>query len=116
MATVVEYRHDFTARVRHLTQVMTQSQLADFVGVSRSSVSRWADGSDTPSDTNAELILDVDYILGRYAQHHPAEQFHNWFGAANAFLNGAQPKDVLLLEGPTRVINALHAEIAGSFA
>ena len=116
MATVVEYRPDFASRVGHITQVMSQSALADLVGVSRSSVSRWRDGSDTPSEDRAALVLDLDYILGQYAQHYPAGRFHDWFTSANAFVNGARPHDVLVAEGPTRVIQALHAEVAGSFA
>lgn len=116
MATAVDYRPDFASRVGHITQVMTQTDLAGIVGVSRSSVSRWRDGSDTPSESHAALVLDLDYILGQYAQHHPAARFHDWFTSANAFLNSARPHDVLLVEGPTRVIQALHAEVAGSFA
>ena len=116
MATAVDYRPDFASRVTHITQVMSQSAFADLVGVSRSSVSRWRDGADTPSEGHAALVLDVDYILGQYAQHYPAARFREWFTSANAFLNGARPHDVLLVEGPTRVIQALHAEAAGSFA
>ena len=116
MSTTTEYRPDFTSRVRHITQIMTQAHLAALVGVSRSSVSRWIDGSDVPSDTNAAMVLDIDYILGQYAQAYPAVRLHDWFVSSNAFLNGALPRDVLVLEGPTRVIDALHAEAAGSFA
>lgn len=116
MAATLEYRPDFGARVSHITQVMTQTQLADLVGASRSAVSRWASGDDSPSDERAELLLDVDYILGQFAQHYPAHRFHGWFDHGNAFLNGARPCDVLRVEGPTRVIEALHSEVAGSFA
>lgn len=116
MATAIDYRPDFAARVTHITQVMTQTDLAELVGVSRSSVSRWRDGSDTPSEPHGALLLDLDYILGQYAQHYPAVRFREWFTSANAFLNGTRPHDVLLVEGPTRVIEALHAEVAGSFA
>ena len=115
MATI-PYRTDFAARVKHVTQVMNQSALAELCNVSRSSVSRWASGRDIPSDESAPLLLDVDYILGQFALHFPADRFDNWFSSSNAFLNGARPRDVLSLEGPTRVIEAFESEAAGSYA
>lgn len=116
MSATVPYRPDFTRRVEHVTRVMTQTQLGKVVGVGRSSVSRWKSGEDIPKDRHAALLLDVDYILAQFAQHYPADRFPGWFTSSNAFLNGARPQDVLTLEGPTRVIEALHAEAAGSFA
>lgn len=116
MPASVAYRVEYSSRLQHVTQVMSQTEFARLVGVSKSAVSRWSDGSDIPSESNARLLLDVDYILGQYAQSYPAERFRRWLSSANAFLDGARPRDVLVLEGPTRVLEALHAEVAGSFA
>ena len=116
MAAAVHYQSDVNRRVRALAGLLTQSTLASIVEVSRSSVSRWVSGDDTPRGANAAAVLDLDFLLARYTLAYPAETFAGWFGAPNAFLNGATPRDVLHLEGPGRVIDALTSETAGSYA
>lgn len=116
MPETVHYQTDFSRRAKLLADVLTQSGLASMVDVSRSSVSRWVKGEDTPKGVNASAVLDLDFIIARYALAYPVTTFRDWFTAPNAFLNGASPKDVLHLEGPSRVIDALSSEIAGSYA
>ncbi|MCB0989983.1 MAG: helix-turn-helix domain-containing protein [Acidimicrobiales bacterium] len=116
MAEAMQYQQDLSRRAQSLADVLTQSGLASIVDVSRSSVSRWVSGEDTPKGANAAAVLDLDFIIARYALTYPTATFRDWFMSPNAFLNGATPKDVLQLEGPGRVIDALSSEIAGSFA
>lgn len=113
--TASGYQPDLGARARALAEVLTQSGLAAIVDVSRSAVSRWVSGDDTPRGTNAAAVLDLDFVIARYALAYPVGTFRDWFAAPNAFLNGATPRDVLRLEGPGRVIDALGSEIAGSY-
>ena len=116
MSETMRYQPDFSQRAKTLADVLTQSGLAAIVDVSRSAVSRWVTGEDTPRGANAAAGLDLDFIIARYALVYPATTFLGWFAAPNAFLNGATPKDVLHLEGPSRVIDALSSEISGSYA
>ena len=116
MAETVQYQPDLSRRARALAEVLTQSGLASIVDVSRSAVSRWVKGEDVPRGVNAAAVVDLDFLIARYALIYPAATFADWFTATNAFLNGASPKDVLHLEGPSRVIDALSSETAGSFA
>lgn len=116
MTDTASYEPDIARRARALADVLTQSGLASIVDVSRSAVSRWISGDDTPRGANAAAVLDLDFVVARYALAYPPATFRAWFGAPNAFLNGATPADVLHLEGPSRVIDALSSEIAGSYA
>ena len=116
MPQTTAYEPDFERRARTLADVLTQSGLASIVEVSRSSVSRWVNGEDTPKGANAAAVLDLDFLVARYALAYPVGTFRDWFTAPNAFLNGASPNDVLHLEGPSRVVDALGSESAGSYA
>lgn len=115
MSIATSYEPDFRQRTRSLSEVLTQAGLAAIVEVSRSSVSRWVKGDDTPKGANASAVLDLDFILARYALVYPVGTFRDWFEASNPFLNGARPADVLRMEGPGRVVDALGSEAAGSF-
>jgi hypothetical protein len=116
VTTSINYDLELDRRAKALAEVLTQSGLAAIVEVSRSSVSRWVSGADIPRGANAATVLDLDFIIGRYALVYPVGTFRRWFESPNAFLNGAAPRDVLHLEGPSRVIDALGAETAGSYA
>lgn len=116
MTDTVHQLPDFSVRAKALADVLTQSGLASIVEVSRSSVSRWVSGEDAPKGGNATAVLDLDFIIGRYALVYPTTTFRDWFAAPNAFLNGASPQDVLQMEGPSRVVDALSSEQAGSYA
>jgi hypothetical protein len=116
VTTSTNYGLELDRRARALAEVLTQSGLAAIVDVSRSSVSRWVSGADLPRGANAAALLDLDFIIGRYALVYPVGTFRRWFDSPNAFLNGASPQDVLQMEGPSRVIDALGAETAGSYA
>ena len=107
---------DLSARVQYLAGVLSQAGVASTLSVSRSSVSRWAKGDDVPRGANATAVVDLDFLVSRYALTYPATTFPGWFQAPNPFLNGASPADVLGLEGPGRVIDALTSEASGSYA
>lgn len=116
MTTATGYEPDFSVRTQALADVLTQAGLAAILEVSRSSVSRWVKGEDSPSGRNAAAVLDLDFLIARYALVYPVTTFANWFAAPNAFLNGATPRSVLHLEGPGRVIDAVTTSAAGSYA
>lgn len=116
MNDTVHYLLGFSVRAKALADVLTQAGLASIVEVSRSSVSRWVSGEDTSKGTNAAAVLDLDFIIARYALVYPTATFRDWFTAPNTFLNGSSPQDLLAMEGPSRVVDALSSEQAGSSA
>lgn len=69
-ASVVDYNNPFPSRLRDLMKNTTQKELADYIGVTRQSVSQYMDGSSQPVANKVSLIADYfnvtsDYLLGR---------------------------------------------------
>lgn len=91
-------------------------KLADTLGVSASQPSRWKSGSEVPSAAVAARLLDLDHVIALAVQTwHPAIVM-DWMTAANGFLDGAKPMDVLLQRGASEVIDALNATLSGAYA
>jgi uncharacterized protein (DUF2384 family) len=89
---------------------------ARLLGVARSQPGRWLRGEEAPSPDSARRLVDLDYVLSRLEQLYEPPLARRWLSAPNAFLEGARPVDVLRLEGPGRVVGAIDATIAGSYA
>lgn len=99
--------------VRHLGGPTT---VARVLQVAKSQPGRWERGLETPSADSARHVLDLDYVLSRLEQVYGSDTAHVWLTSPNAFLGGAHPMDVLMLEGPSAVIEAIDATVAGSYA
>ena len=69
-ASVIDYDAPFPFRLRELMQNTTQKELAEYIGVSRQSISQYMDGSSQPVANKVAQIADyfnvtTDYLLGR---------------------------------------------------
>lgn len=92
------------------------NKLARTLGVSPSQPSRWKSGQEVPSPEVAARLLDLDHVLALAIQAwHPAVVM-DWMTAANGFLEGARPIDVLMQRGSAEVIDALKATLSGAYA
>lgn len=58
---------------------------------------------------------DFEVIVARAAQIWDRAVVDDWLSAANSYLDGARPIDVLRLRGPAEVLEALDAAEAGVF-
>lgn len=101
------------ARVRYLADVIGASQLAAFVGVSRSQPSRWIRGEERPGPTAAPMLIDLEHVIARARLVWGETAATTWLSSANAYLDGARPVDVLQISGPAAVLEALDAETWG---
>lgn len=99
--------------VRHLGG---PTSVARVLQVAKSQPGRWAQGLETPSADSARHVLDLDYVLSRLEQVYGSNTAHVWLTSPNAFLGGARPIDVLMLDGPSAVIEAIDAAVSGSYA
>ena len=90
--------------------------LAELLRVNRSQTTRWRNGTDLPSPMMSRLLLDVDHIFARTRMLWGKDAALAWLTGNNAFLGGARPVDVLRSRGTRDVLDALDAELAGSFA
>lgn len=105
-----------THRVEYLASIFTRAQLARWIGVSPSQTSRWASGAERPGPAAAPALIDLEHVYSRARLVWGEEAARIWLESANAFLSGARPLDVLLTDGPARVLEALDAEMWGGAA
>jgi len=104
-------------RTRWLAEVVGGSgALADMLGVSRSQTSRWASGEERPGPQSAPLLIDLEHVLARARLVWAEPAASTWMTSANTYLGGARPVDVLRLQGPGPVLEALDATAWGSAA
>lgn len=103
-------------RVGYLTEVFSRADLARLIGVSPSQTSRWASGEERPGPAAAPALIDLEHVYARARLVWGGESARVWMEGSNAFLGGARPVDVLLTEGPARVLQALDAEMWGGAA
>lgn len=103
-------------RVLYLTDVFSQAQLAELIGVSPSQTSRWVSGEERPGPTAAPALIDLEHVYSRARLVWGGESARIWLESTNVFLSGARPLDVLLTEGPAQVLLALDAEMWGGAA
>ena len=103
-------------RVTYLSEVFSGTRLAKLIGVSPSQTSRWASGTERPSPAAAPALIDLEHVYARARLVWGGDTARIWLESANAFLGGARPIDVLITEGPMRVLEALDAEMWGGAA
>jgi len=104
-------------RTRWLSDVVGGSgALARLLGVSASQTSRWASGEERPGVVAAPMLIDLEHVLARARLVWAEPAASVWLTSANAHLQGARPVDVLRLQGPGPVLEALDASAWGSAA
>ncbi|CPV66638.1 antitoxin Xre/MbcA/ParS toxin-binding domain-containing protein [Mycobacteroides abscessus] len=102
-------------RVKHLVSVFGATQLAVLLGVNRSQPTQWLSGAERPGARTAPLLIDLDHIVARARLVWGDRAAINWLNGPNSYLSGARPIDVLQMQGPARVLEALDAEAWGSY-
>ncbi|WP_235215780.1 MULTISPECIES: antitoxin Xre/MbcA/ParS toxin-binding domain-containing protein [Mycobacterium] len=99
--------------MRYLAEIIGASQLAAFIGVSRSQPTRWISGEERPGPTAAPMLIDLEHVIARARLVWGEVAATTWLSSANAYLDGARPIDVLQISGPAAVLEALDAETWG---
>jgi hypothetical protein len=92
------------------------SSLAALLEVNRSQPTQWRKGVESPSPDIGRQLLDLDYVVARASMLWAGEVVLSWLKSSNAFLDGATPMAVLRARGSRDVVDALDAELAGSYA
>lgn len=94
----------------------TKTELAAFLEVSKTQPKRWHDGHESPTPKTQRALFDLAYISDRVFVDMGLDSGGIWLNSPNAFLSGATPLSWLKQHGPSRVIEALDANEAGSYA
>jgi len=103
------------AKLEGLVAAFGNNRVAELLDVSRSQPSRWRSRREGISVENERRVVDLEYVLSRLLRVYPRRVAETWLVSHNAHL-GARPIDVLRLNGPVPVIEAVDAAEHGAYA
>ena len=85
--------------------------LADLLGVDRGVVEAWLSGAAEPTASQARRIRDLETLLAHVRRLERNEIARAWLRSPSPMLDGALPLDVVLVDGPDRVLEAFEREV-----
>lgn len=100
--TVVRYIRDLDE-----SGGLSGTDIANFTGVSKSTVHRWANGVIAPKPEAQLFLSDLHYIVQRLDEHYSPEEVRTWLYARHPQLNGERAIDVILNDDSERVLAIL---------
>ena len=107
---------DVHPKLDRLIAALGLSSAADVLGVDKSQLHRCSKGQEPLGADLQRRISDVEYLLDRALRVFHPDEVGPWLRAPEALLAGSIPLNVLVLEGPARVIGAIDARDAGAYA
>jgi transcriptional regulator with XRE-family HTH domain len=91
------------------------AQLADLLGVSRSQVTRWLQGSGI-DPLNAEKVDLLELVWSNLLRLYDRDAARAWLVGLNPLLGDRRPIDLIRLGRTEELMRAIRAERADSFA
>ena len=106
----------FRNKLGHLAkQFRSRSQLARFLDVDRSRISRWL-GSETPDTENRIKVEAMEFALSRLSTFLSPETAMKWLMGINAHLGDRRPIDLVRQGRVAEVIAAIEQFETGSYS
>ncbi len=99
----------------HLIDSFGSNAVARLVDVKPATVTNWRQRKRSLEGQYARRVTDLHYVLSRAFQTFQPETAMRWLISNDPFLDGQRPLDVLVLQGPSRLIAALDAHEAGAY-
>ncbi len=105
-----------TAHTKPVVQVIEQLQqtgglkgtdIANFAGVSRATVSRWTSGKKSPHPQTQLIMSDLAYVVRRLGEYYSNEEIRAWLYARHPQLNGQRAIDLIHADRTEEVIAVL---------
>ena len=103
-------------QVIRLIELLGNNLLADILGVNRSQPSMWKNGKEKLSADNQRKVSDLDHVMNRLLMELYPQQAIQWLQGSNPHLNFGRPMDVLIMKGPSKVLDAIDALATRSYA
>ena len=69
--------------------------IANFTGVSKSTVSRWISGQKSPHPKTQLNLSDLSFVVMRLSEYYDPEQIRPWLYARHPQLNGERAIDLI---------------------
>ena len=83
------------------------TDIANFTGVSKSTVSRWGAGQKSPHPRTQLIISDLSYVVTRLSEYYSQEEVRAWLYARHPQLEGERVIDVIHDQRTEQVIAIL---------
>ena len=96
----------FIERLRQ-TGGLKGTDIANFAGVSKATVSRWANGRKTPHPRTQLIMSDLAYVVLRLSEYYSQEEIRAWLYALHPQLDGERAIDLIHEERAVEVIAIL---------
>ena len=82
------------------------TDIANFTGVSKATVSRWSSGRKAPHPKTQLIISDLSYVVMRLGEYYSREEVRVWLHAPHPQLDGERAVD-LIHNGRTEEVIAI---------
>lgn len=107
----------FAMKVRTASHVLgSKSTMAQWVGDSRSQITRWSEGRAEPPAEVARAVTDLEFIIARAHLVWDDAALRDWLEGQNAFLDGATPLEMVRRGRTSEVLEAITGAETGVFA
>ena len=83
------------------------TDIANFTGVSKATVSRWGSGQKSPHPKTQLIISDLSYVVMRLSEYYNHEEVRAWLYARHPQLDGQRAIDLIHNEQTEEVIAIL---------
>lgn len=71
------------------------TDIANFTGVSRATVSRWGSGQKSPHPRTQLIMSDLSYVVMRLGEYYGSEEVRVWLYARHPQLEGERAIDLI---------------------
>ena len=71
------------------------TDIANFTGVSKATVSRWSNGQKSPHPRTQLILSDLSYVVMRLGEYYGREEVRAWLYARHPQLDGERAIDVI---------------------
>ena len=95
----------FLARLQE-TGGLKGTDIANFAGVSKATVSRWGSGQKSPHPHTQLIMSDLSYVVVRLDEYYEHEEVRAWLYARHPQLDGERAIDVIR-DGRTEEVIAI---------
>ena len=83
------------------------TDIANFTGVSKATVSRWSSGRKSPHPKTQLIMSDLSYVVMRLSEYYSHEEVRAWLYARHPQLEGRRAIDLIHDERTEDVITIL---------
>lgn len=91
------------------------TDIANFAGVSKATVSRWGNGHKSPHPRTQLIISDLSYVVMRLGEYYTPDEVRVWLYAPHPQLEGRRAIDLIYQDESERVIAILDRLDSGAY-